>query len=75
MTKHPPSLPRLLYRVSEVAQMAGISRSNAYALIASGELPSVKIGGAVRVRAEDLAAWIADLETERQEQFGIKRVA
>jgi excisionase family DNA binding protein len=49
---------RLAYRVNEAAERLGISRSKAYELIAAGKLPSIKIGGSVRVPAEALKAWI-----------------
>jgi len=50
---------RLAYRVSEVATLVGLSRSKTYLLIASGELPSVKIGGSRRVPADALRQWLA----------------
>lgn len=46
-TPAPPA--RLAYRVAEAAQALGISRSQAYALIGSGQLPHVRIGNAIRV--------------------------
>lgn len=49
---------RLTYRVLEAAERLGISRSKAYELIAAGKLPSIKIGGSVRVPAEALKEWI-----------------
>lgn len=36
---------RLVYSVSEAAELLGIGRSTAYELVARGELPSVAIGG------------------------------
>ena len=39
----------LLLRVEEVAQLLGLSRSKVYEMTASGELPVMKIGTAVRV--------------------------
>ena len=36
----------------------GVSRSKAYELIARGEIPSVKVGGCVRVPIAALQAWI-----------------
>ena len=35
---------RLLLRVEEAAHLLAISRTKAYALVATGELPSVTIG-------------------------------
>jgi excisionase family DNA binding protein len=47
---------RLLYRVPEVAAHLNISRSKVYELLASGNLPSVKIDRTRLVRGSDLRA-------------------
>src|SRR6266545_6833602 len=52
----PPT--RLLLRVEEVAEALAVSRSAVYALIRSGEIPSVKIGRSTRVSLEALRRWI-----------------
>ena len=49
---------RFLLRPTEVATALGIGRSRAYALLASGELPSIRIGGSVRVPVDRLREWI-----------------
>jgi excisionase family DNA binding protein len=51
---------RLLLRPREAAEALGISRSRAYELIASGDLPSVRIGSSVRVPVVALELWIAE---------------
>lgn len=51
---------KLLYRVPEVQQACGLSRTAVYELIWSGQLPVVRFGRAVRVRREDLIKMIAD---------------
>lgn len=52
------SLTRLL-KIAEVAAILQISRTSAYRLAASGELPSVRFSGAtVRIRPEDLYKFI-----------------
>jgi excisionase family DNA binding protein len=38
-------MDRLTLRPSEVAEALGVSRSTVYALLASGELPSVSVAG------------------------------
>jgi excisionase family DNA binding protein len=53
---------RLLYRVSDVAACLSLSRTKVYELVRSGALPSVRIGGARRVRGSDLAAYVESLE-------------
>jgi excisionase family DNA binding protein len=50
---------RLMLRVTETADAIGVSRSKAYELIASGEIPSVRVGGCLRVPVDALRAWIA----------------
>lgn len=52
----------LLYRPAEVAVMLGVSRSRAYEMIASGEIPSVRVGGtSPRVPRESLDNYLAAL--------------
>ncbi|NNM47862.1 helix-turn-helix domain-containing protein [Knoellia koreensis] len=53
---------KLLYRVPDVAACLSLSRTKVYELVRSGELPSVRIGGARRVRGEDLAHYVDALE-------------
>ena len=48
----------LLLRVEEVAQLLGLSRSKVYEMTASGELPVVRMGTAVRVPKKALEGWI-----------------
>ena len=50
---------RLMLRPTEAADAIGVSRSKAYELIASGTIPSVRLGGCVRVPVAALQAWIA----------------
>ncbi len=47
-----------LLRLDEVADRLSISKSMAWKLIAYGQIPSVRIGRAVRVRPADLEAYI-----------------
>jgi excisionase family DNA binding protein len=51
---------KLLLRPSELAEAMGISRSKAYELIASGDVPSIRIGGNVRVPLDALRKWITE---------------
>jgi excisionase family DNA binding protein len=55
--KTAPERPMLL-RISEVAEALSISRSSAYVLIRTGEIPVVRIGRSVRVSTYDLQSWI-----------------
>lgn len=57
---------RLMLRPTEAADAIGVSRSKAYQLIAEGTLPSVRLGGCVRVPVVALQQWIdAQLAAER----------
>lgn len=49
---------RFALRPAEAADAIGVSRSKAYELIAAGELPSIRVGGCVRVPVVALRAWI-----------------
>ena len=56
---------RLMLRPTEAAEAIGVSRSKAYELIAAGQIPSVMVGGCVRVPVEALKAWITSQINER----------
>jgi putative molybdopterin biosynthesis protein len=45
-------------KVPEVAEVLRIARSRAYELVASGEIPAVKIGRSVRVSRKELDRWV-----------------
>lgn len=47
-----------LLKAKEIAQILNISRAFAYRLMQTGEIRTVKIGGARRVRKSDLAEYI-----------------
>lgn len=49
---------RLLLRPSEVVEATGLGKSKVYAMIETGDLPAVRFGRSVRVRADALADWI-----------------
>ena len=51
-------MDKLLLRPTEVAELLGFGRSKLYELLATGELPSIRIGGSVRVPAEALRKWV-----------------
>ncbi len=53
-------MEKLLVRPSEAAEMLGLGRSKVYAMLASGELPSVRIGKSVRVPTEALRLWVQE---------------
>ena len=47
-----------LLRLQDVASYLNVSRSFAYFLVESGQLPSVRLGKAVRVQPGDLIAFV-----------------
>lgn len=57
---------RILLRATEVAAMLGIGRATVYELMASGAIPTVRIGRSVRVPQEALNRWVAENTTSQQ---------
>lgn len=51
---------RLLLRIDEVASLIGVSRTTAYALVNKGEIPSVRIGGLLRIPNDALRRLIEE---------------
>lgn len=51
-------MKRLLLKVAEAAELAGISRSHAYKLVKAGVWPTIRIGSSIRVPMAALEAWI-----------------
>jgi excisionase family DNA binding protein len=50
-------MEKLLLRPAEAAETLGLGRSKTYQLIASGIIPSLRIGKSVRVPTEALRQW------------------
>ena len=57
----------LLLRADEVQKALGLGRSKVYEMLASGELPAVRIGRAVRVPAAALPEWVKARASEEAE--------
>ncbi len=49
-----------LLSAEELGRELGISRTSAYALLWSGQIPSIKVGRLRKVRVEDVEAFIAE---------------
>ncbi len=49
---------KLLLRISEAADMLGVARSKAYAMVQAGELPAVRIGKSVRIPVRALNDYV-----------------
>jgi excisionase family DNA binding protein len=50
----------LLLRADEAAIVLGIGRTKVFEMMASGELPAIKIGRCIRVPKDRLEKWIVD---------------
>lgn len=57
-----------LLTVEQVAALLQISESITYRLVARGELPSIKIGRAIRIVPDSLKRWITEREQAQQEE-------
>ena len=69
-----PGQDRALLRVDEAAGRLGISRARAYALVQSGELPSVRLGRSLRVPVRQLDEWVDEqVRAARSAPLGIGR--
>ena len=55
---------KILMRPKEAAEALGLGLSKTYALLASGELPSIKVGRSIRISVAELHDWVR----ARQEQ-------
>jgi excisionase family DNA binding protein len=59
---------RILLRPDEVALCLGIGRSKTYALINSQDIPSIRIGGSIRIPLDALKAWVKAREEQANER-------
>jgi excisionase family DNA binding protein len=63
---------RLVLTVEEAAECLGIGRTLMYALIASGDVESVRIGRLRRVPADALNAFVFRLRHQRPTDGGVR---
>jgi len=61
---------RLLLKPEEAGEAIGVSRAQAYVLIANGTLPSIKVGSRVRVPVDELRSFISRQLDEQRSQRG-----
>ena len=66
-------MDKLLLKPSEVSELIGMGKSKTYSLLASGVIPSVRIGKSVRVRADRLREWLHELHELGQGEPGSRR--
>jgi excisionase family DNA binding protein len=55
---------RLLLTVNEAAKQLRLSKTYIYQMIATGKLPSIRIGRSLRISTEGMMAWIRNLESQ-----------
>ena len=63
-------MDKLLLKPTEVAEILRIGRSLVYGMLATGELPSIRVGRCIRVPKASLEKWISNQENERGEYGG-----
>jgi len=61
-----------LLKSDEVAEILKISRAMAYKLMQRGEIPTIRIGSAVRVRVEDLEKYVTQKAEQNVPFYGEK---
>lgn len=59
----------LALTVAETAEALRLGRNRVYDLVASGDLPHVRIGTTIRIPTQQLRAWI-EAHTEGTQQHG-----
>lgn len=60
-------MEKMLLKPTEVAEMLRIGRSLVYGMLATGELPSIRVGHCIRVPKASLEKWISDQEKRKSE--------
>jgi excisionase family DNA binding protein len=63
---------RQFLRAGDIASMLGVTTGRVYQLIAAGEIPVVKVGGAIRIPRSAWAQW---LEGQTEAALGSLRVS
>ena len=53
-------MDKLLLRPDEAAQLLGIGRSKIYEMLATRELPSLRMGHSVRIPLQALQRWVTN---------------
>lgn len=57
-------MEKLVYNISEVADILGISKTFAYTLVKQNKLPAIRIGKRIIVARIRLEQWISDKDKE-----------
>ena len=59
-------MEKMLLKPQEAQEVLGLGRSRVYEMLATGELPSIRIGHSIRIPVKALDEWI------EKQQFGIQ---
>jgi excisionase family DNA binding protein len=54
----PQSAAQTWLSIRQLQDLLNIGHTRAYSLVASGEIPSVKIGRIIRINQQDLSEWL-----------------
>jgi len=57
-------MEKLLYTAANLGELTSLGRSKVYELLQTGEIPSIRVGRAIRVSAKALEEW---LERQREQ--------
>ena len=58
---------KILMRPKEAAESLGLGLSKTYELLASGQLPSIRVGRSIRIPVAELHDWVRARQEERDE--------
>jgi len=58
-----------LLKVEQAAQVLGLGRSATYELVGAGEIPSIRVGRALRIPRRGLTEWIERRVLEYESSF------
>ena len=58
----------VLLKIPQVMERLAMGQTKLYELMASGALPSVKVGRSRRIRSDELESFIEELDRERPNQ-------
>ncbi len=63
-------MDKLLLKPAEVAEMLRIGRSLVYGMLATGELPSIRVGRCIRIPSISLEKWISERQNGKGDDKG-----
>lgn len=64
---------RIVYSISEVAEILGLSRSSVYRLVSEGHLEALAVRSRLRVRPSAINRYLDDLQRQYRERMVNRR--